>query len=129
VSPAQRKSLKAKLEALLKALVDKQARAIEPSRADDLDTKVDEDQQPLTEMSQAIASNLNRVDAAIIARARKALQRLAEEPDDFGNCQDCGDEIPAPRLAAMPYAEFCVDCQGKRDGRGRSTRSKLTDFS
>jgi DnaK suppressor protein len=129
VTPAQRKTLKGKLEALLKELAAKQARAIEPSRSDDLDTKVDEDQQPLTEMGQAIASNLNRADQAIAAKARSALARLADDPDDFGNCQDCGDEIPFARLTALPYAELCVDCQGKADRRGRATRAKLTDFS
>jgi DnaK suppressor protein len=129
VTPAQRKTLKGRLEALLQELAAKQARAIEPSRADDLDTKVDEDQQPLTEMGQAIASNLNRADVAIAAKARKALTRLADDPDDFGNCQDCGDEIPFARLSALPYVELCVDCQAKVDRKGKVTRSKLTDFS
>lgn len=129
MTPAQRKTLKAKLEALLKELAAKQARAIEPSRTDDLDTKVDEDQQPLTEMGQAIASNLNRADTAIAMKARKALGRLADDPDDFGNCQDCGDEIPFARLSALPYAELCVECQGKVDRKGQATRKKLTDFS
>ncbi|MCA2979931.1 MAG: TraR/DksA C4-type zinc finger protein [Myxococcaceae bacterium] len=129
MTPAQRTALEARLRALLQDLAAKQARAIEPSRSDDLDTKVDEDQQPLTEMGQAIASNLNRADAALAARARRALSRLRDDPDDFGNCLDCGDEVPFARLKALPYAEYCIDCQGKRDGRGRATRSKLTDFS
>lgn len=129
MTPAQRKSLEALLKELIVALAKKQARAIEPSRTDDVDTKVDEDQQPLTEMGQAIASNLNRVDAATLVKAKKALQRLKDDPDDFGNCQDCGDEIPFPRLKAMPYAELCVDCQGKSDAKGRATRKKLTEFS
>jgi DnaK suppressor protein len=129
VTPAQRKKLSDRLAELIASLATKQARSIEPSRADELDTKVDEDQQPLTEMSQAIASNLNRVDARTLEQCKKALARLKSDPDDFGNCQDCGDEIPFQRLEAMPYAELCVDCQGKNDAKGRSTRKKLTDFS
>lgn len=129
MTPAERKKLSDRLVALIASLAKKQARSIEPSRSDDLDTKVDEDQQPLTEMSQAIASNLNRVDARTLEQCRKALARLKSDPDDFGNCQDCGDEIPFQRLDAMPYAELCVDCQGKNDAKGRSTRKKLTDFS
>ncbi len=129
MSPAQRQKLVKRLEELIATLAQKQARSIEPSRSDDLDTKVDEDQQPLTEMGQAIASNLNRTDAATLVKARKALQRLKADPDDFGNCQDCGDEIPFSRLEALPYVELCVDCQGKSDAKGRATRKKLTDFS
>lgn len=129
MTPAQRKTLEAALQHTIAAVAKKQARAIEPSRADELDTKVDEDQQPLTEMSQAIASNLNRADAATLEKAKKALVRLKSDPDDFGNCQDCGDEIAFARLKAMPYAELCVDCQGKQDAKGRSTRKKLTDFA
>lgn len=129
MTPAQRKKLSELLVESIAALTQKQARAIEPSRTDDLDTKVDEDQQPLTEMSQAIASNLNRADARTLAQSKKALARLKNDPDDFGNCQDCGDEIPFQRLTAMPYVELCVDCQGKSDAKGRATRKKLTDFS
>lgn len=129
MTPAQRKKLEALLKGTIAALAKKQARAIEPSRADDLDTKVDEDQQPLTEMGQAIASNLNRADAAALAKAKRALARLKDDPDDFGACQDCGDDIAFARLEAMPYAELCVDCQGKQDTKGRATRKKLTDFS
>lgn len=129
MTPAQRKTLEALLRDLLKALGQKQARTIEPAKTDEVLSKVDDDQQPLTEMSQAIASNLNRADAASIQRARKALQRLSDDPDDFGNCQDCGDEIPFSRLKAMPYAELCVDCQAKADVKGRATRKKLTEFS
>lgn len=129
MTPAQHQKLKRLLEQSIATLTKKQAARIEPSRDDSLDTKVDEDQQPLTEMGQAIASNLNRTDALSVARAKKALARLAEDPDDFGSCQDCGDEIPMARLEAMPFAEFCVDCQAKQDAKGRATRKKLTDFA
>ena len=30
----------------------------------------------------------------------------------------------------MPYAEFCVECQGKQDRpKGGPTRKKLTDYT
>ncbi len=66
-------------------------------------------------MNQAIASSRNRNDVLLLKRVVAALQRLKDEPHDFGNCSDCGEEIPLPRLKAMPYAELCVDCQQKRD--------------
>jgi DnaK suppressor protein len=38
-----------------------------------------------------------------------ALERL--ESGTYGRCADCGAEIPAARLRAMPFADRCRDCQ------------------
>ena len=45
-------------------------------------------------------------------------------------CEECGEEIGLPRLKAMPYAELCITCQGKRDvgHKAGPTRRKLTDY-
>jgi len=121
---AARKALE-KLEADLLA---KESRRIDPNRTDDADVGGDDDMQPLTEMSQAIASNRNRADMVRLQRVRAALRRLDTHPDDFGVCTDCGDDIPEARMKAMPWVELCVACQSDRDKRGPATRSKLTDF-
>jgi DnaK suppressor protein len=42
-----------------------------------------------------------------------ALDRLASGA--YGHCIDCGVEIPAARLRAMPFAERCRDCQELAD--------------
>ena len=42
---------------------------------------------------------------------------------------ECGEEIGEGRLKAMPYAEFCVTCQTKRDPAKTATRKKLTDYT
>jgi DnaK suppressor protein len=128
VTPAQRARLKSLLEKLAQGLTSKTGRPVEPNRTDDVERPDEDDDQPLNEMNQSIASNRNAHDALVLGRVRAALQRLADDPDDFGTCQDCGDEVPFARLEAMPYAEYCVDCQGKRDPSGRATRSKLTDY-
>jgi RNA polymerase-binding protein DksA len=38
-----------------------------------------------------------------------ALQRISA--GSYGNCLDCGQEIPIKRLQAEPTAERCVQCQ------------------
>ena len=38
-----------------------------------------------------------------------ALQRI--ETKDYGDCQECGNEIGLPRLEAQPTATRCVECQ------------------
>lgn len=39
----------------------------------------------------------------------QALSRM--DAGDYGICRNCGQEIGAPRLAAVPWARFCIDCQ------------------
>ena len=130
MTPAQRKQFKKQLETLVADLAKKGRRRLEPNRTSEEQAGVKEDEQPLNEMNQAIASNRNRQDAILIRRAEAALERLSEDPDDFGNCQDCGDSIPMARLKAMPYAEFCVDCQTKHDApRTAPTRKSLTEYT
>ncbi|WP_342375700.1 TraR/DksA family transcriptional regulator [Myxococcus stipitatus] len=126
----QRDELKGLLLALHSELTEKAPARIEPNRTDDARIGGDEDEQPLNEMMQAIASNRNRNMDGVLARVLKALAKLRDDPDSFGECEECGDEVPLGRLRAMPYAELCVTCQGGKDApKGRATRRKLTDYT
>jgi len=46
---------------------------------------------------------------AILADVEAALGRLAE--GGYGECVDCGADIPYARLSAYPAAKRCVACQ------------------
>src|SRR5580704_5551892 len=41
--------------------------------------------------------------------ARAALRRIEE--GSFGTCQECDENIHPKRLAAVPWAAFCIQCQ------------------
>lgn len=126
---AQREEIRKLLLALRDELSGKGPQRIEPNRTDDARIGGDEDEQPLNEMLQSIASSRNRNLDGMLTRVEKALAKLREDPDAFGECEECGDEIAFGRLKAMPYAEFCVTCQGAKDGpKGPATRRKLTDY-
>ena len=102
---------------------------IEPGRHDDTAVGSDEDAQPLTEMSQAIASSRNRNRSGVLARVVAALARMDAEPESFGLCVECDEPIAAKRLELMPYVELCVDCQQASDGpRAKGARRHLRDF-
>lgn len=129
MTPAQRTQFKKLLLALREELTGKGPKRIEPNRTSEAEVGGDEDEQPLNEMLQAIASNRNKNSEGVLVRVEKALRKLADEPDEYGVCEECGEDIAAGRLKAMPYAELCVTCQGGKDApRGRPTRKKLTDY-
>ncbi|CAI0791097.1 TraR/DksA family transcriptional regulator [Serratia ficaria] len=43
------------------------------------------------------------------------VNRVKEVPVEYGYCNDCGDDIPAGRLASLPDAVCCVTCQQIRE--------------
>jgi DnaK suppressor protein len=102
---------------------------LQPGRQDATAVGSDEDAQPLTEMSQAIASSRNRNRSGVLARVVAALARLDADPEMFGRCVECEEPIPDKRLELMPYVELCVDCQQATDGPRRpGGRRHLRDF-
>ena len=44
-----------------------------------------------------------------LRNARAALSRIQE--GSFGTCQQCDEDIHPKRLAAVPWAIFCIRCQ------------------
>jgi DnaK suppressor protein len=126
---AQRKKYEEKLEALrAEALAEKPAK-IEPNRRDSTSVGVaDEDEQALSEMLQTLASQHNKQRAAKVVQIDRALNRLRNEPDAFGLCEDCEEEIGDKRLQLMPFATLCLECQAKRDPKRGQSRKSLTDY-
>lgn len=59
-------------------------------------------------------------DLAELARVEAALARMAD--GSYGECSDCGSEIPYPRLAAYPAARRCIGCQDVAESRERTRR-------
>ncbi|MBK9216386.1 MAG: TraR/DksA family transcriptional regulator [Chloracidobacterium sp.] len=39
----------------------------------------------------------------------EAILRIADK--EYGECQNCGKDIQPKRLAAIPWARYCLDCQ------------------
>jgi RNA polymerase-binding transcription factor len=49
--------------------------------------------------------NEARTELRLIARALDQIRKNA-----YGDCVDCGKNIPPARLKAQPFAERCIDC-------------------
>ena len=129
MTPAARDRHRKRLLALKAEILAGGDIELEPGRNEATAVGNDEDAQPLAEMSQAIASSRNRNRSGTLGRVVAALARLEADPDAFGLCVECEEEIPAKRLDLMPYADLCVDCQQGRDGRRPTgSRRHLRDF-
>src|SRR4051794_23760483 len=56
--------------------------------------------------------NLDR-ESNLLQNVRSALRRIEER--SFGICIHCEEEISPKRLAAVPWAPFCIRCQEQAD--------------
>ena len=52
-------------------------------------------------------------DSNMLRQIRRALARIAD--GSFGVCLHCEEDISLKRMAAVPWAAFCVNCQEKID--------------
>jgi DnaK suppressor protein len=53
-------------------------------------------------------------DRALLGEVEAALKRISA--GTFGKCLNCGQEINAKRLQALPWVRFCITCQELIDG-------------
>ncbi len=60
-----------------------------------------------------IEFSLIQIKAEALSRVDEALTRLSE--GRYGWCIECGDEIAAVRLRALPFAVRCLDCEESRE--------------
>lgn len=66
------------------------------------------------------ATELEELDRnAALMRARAGVDRRGPEwIDGVACCRECGDPIPARRLAALPGVGLCLSCQEEREAAG-----------
>ena len=62
-------------------------------------------------------------DQARLKGIENALQRMAS--DDFGYCDECGENISKKRLMAVPLTSMCINCQSIEE-RNRLTQNAFS---
>jgi DnaK suppressor protein len=70
-------------------------------------------------------SNLDR-EFNQLRDVRAALRRIRE--GSFGACQECDEDIHSKRLAAVPWATFCIRCQEAADRDLEEMRAPSRDL-
>jgi len=62
-------------------------------------------------------NSYNREFMFLLSGAEQQTLRLVEralgriEKGTYGSCRNCGRDIGPPRLQAVPWARYCIDCQ------------------
>jgi DnaK suppressor protein len=62
---------------------------------------------------QEFTLSLLQNEEQLLEEIAAALDRIGQ--GTFGKCEECQGGIPRPRLQAVPYARYCVDCARKQE--------------
>jgi DnaK suppressor protein len=121
VTAEERERIEARLEARLGELTRTRLAMLRSGEGMRDSELADVDQHPADRAGELYDEELEETERAVleeeerrIAEARRALAQ-----GNYGNCRDCGREIPAARLEAMPEAVRCLDCQRHFEGHNR----------
>jgi DnaK suppressor protein len=68
----------------------------------------EEDQASITH-EEFISLTRNRIEHDKLKQLNAALERLSQ--GCYGLCLECGESIAPKRLAALPWARYCIHCQ------------------
>jgi DnaK suppressor protein len=69
--------------------------------------------------------NVDR-ESTLLRQVKAALRRISD--GSFGTCLDCESPISPKRLAAVPWAARCLQCQEAADGQGRGVEELSEDL-
>ncbi len=102
-------------------------------RLDELYSKAAETTADLTENEENFADPADRATAesdrnfilSIRERERKLVIKIQEalqkiEDGEFGECEECGDDIGIERLKARPVTTLCIECKRKQEAAERA---------
>jgi DnaK suppressor protein len=79
------------------------------------DLSVDDNETP-DPVDMAVQNYSKNVMLAVSENESRQLQMIEEalqriEDDEYGTCQNCSNPIQPKRLAAIPWARYCLNCQ------------------
>jgi DnaK suppressor protein len=76
-----------------------------------------------SELDRNMLMNLAERSEERLKAIEGAFERL--ERGSYGECEQCGGEIPIERLRALPFASRCVECQQQREVGRRYLREMV----
>jgi DnaK suppressor protein len=82
----------------------------------------DSEEQSVTDFAQEMDFALMEMKAQTLIRIDEALQRV--DQGTYGTCDECGQDIAAARLSAVPFALLCIDCQAREEAQAEEGRAQ-----
>jgi DnaK suppressor protein len=76
-------------------------------------SRADESEATTSDILNSMSYHLHERDRGLLQRIDKALGKMAN--NSYGLCEGCSGEISWKRLAARPFAEYCIDCQEEQE--------------
>jgi len=105
--------MKKALKEIKQRLLDERNLLIEKLKDNDLSVDDSETPDPVDlavrNYSKNVMLAVSENESRQLALIDEALRRV--EDDEYGLCQNCEKEITAKRLAAIPWARYCLNCQ------------------
>lgn len=83
------------------------------------DLSIDDSETPdpvdlaVSNYSKNVQLSLSENESRQLDLVNEAIERI--DDDEYGVCQNCEEEINQKRLAAVPWARYCLDCQELRE--------------
>ena len=109
---------KKRLEYFKKRLETKQqdlrrtvSRTEQDGRVADSETAQDIADKAASSYTKEFLFHQSNSERQLLNMVEAALARLRE--GEFGSCINCGNEVNAKRLDAVPWTRYCIDCQEK----------------
>ncbi len=104
--------------------IQKKLRSLRETLPADNDNVKDTEEQSVDDFVKEVDFALMQMKSQTLAKIDEAIHRL--EKGRYGVCTECGTEIAAARLKALPFAALCFDCQAAEEQKaaeGRESRS------
>lgn len=110
IDPATLSELKQVLESKLNALTDNRE-----NHNRSIGQKIPIDSEEASSLIEEIeiSQTENRMESEQIKQIVSALNRIQDLT--YGSCESCNAFIGNDRLVAMPSAQFCIQCQAKKE--------------
>jgi DnaK suppressor protein len=66
-----------------------------------------------TEYLQSFTFRLRGREKHFLSKIQNAIEKI--DQDEFGNCEECGEEISLKRLEARPETSLCIRCKEEQE--------------
>ena len=108
------------LEEKRKQIIENAQNTLAEGMALDADDLPDEMDLASSEYLQSFTFRLRGREKFLLEKIEHALEKIGHE--DFGMCEECGEEIAFKRLEARPETNLCIRCKEEQERAERAFR-------